>query len=150
MKIPKRLILKGDSLIHQQVEEVFALMDKYGLSFQFGDQTIIVRVAGRTADLPPIHLEDIETDDGPHELPPATEYHLVFENPEWLEAEHAKQQANLARRKQEEAIAKKMNEEKNAEIAKKDSIRRAENAQKVIEAEKERLRRLMEEYPEKG
>lgn len=141
-KINRQLRLTDKHPTMVKFMKVYDLMDELGLSISFHGHRTTVEDRDRDPNLPHLYLEDIESQDSPmNEFPPATEFCLIYDNPEYL----AEQKRLLDERRKSEAQAKliKDNLEKERKLAEQ-----AEAAARKEREERAVLAKLKNKYPD--
>jgi hypothetical protein len=119
----RRLVLKENHPTMIKLEKLWRLADELGLHIGFHGHRTSLEDNDRDPKLPMLFIEDIESDDGPQDFPPATEFRVVYDNPDYLslvEKENAdrrtreeeeKRQKEELKRQREEAEARRMADE---------------------------------------
>src|SRR5574339_247322 len=101
-KIAPRLRLKDNHPTAVKIAKLCDLADELGIGLSFYGQRVVVEDRDRDKNLPPLYLEDIEDGHWFEEFPFATEYKLVYDNPEYI-AQQKKEQEERDRVRAEEA-----------------------------------------------
>ena len=83
-KIAPRLRLKDNHPTAVKLAKLCELADDLGIGFSFYGQRVVVEDKFRDENLPPLYLEDIEEGQWFTRFPFATEYKLVYDNPEYI------------------------------------------------------------------
>lgn len=74
-----RIRLKDNHPTMVKLQKLFAYAEELGIGFTFGGQRIIVNDSERNSKLPTLYLEDIEEGFTVDEMPPVTDFKVIYE-----------------------------------------------------------------------
>lgn len=138
-KIMKYLECKDDDPTLEKYMKLSDLAEELGISLSFTGGRCEVIDRNRGDDLPPIYLEDLESDPYVNTFPYCFEFRMIYENPVYIEkrnrelAEHKLKMQELQLKKEAEAAEKAAMEEKRR-------VEEIENTERGI------LARLLKKY----